>query len=107
MHRTRPEKDGFSPSALFHLYASWTGVVRSGARGDRARWHGRPAVARSEQNTAGGLGAVSSYPWIRNCPLMLLPARAQRADFEWYLEHPEEGRVASNETDPSENHFWA
>jgi hypothetical protein len=44
---TRPEKDGFSPSALFHLYASWTGVVRSGARGDRARWHGRPAVVRS------------------------------------------------------------
>ena len=74
-------------------------MVRSGARGDRARWHDEPAVVRSKQNTAGGLGAVSSYPWIRNCPLTLQPARAQRADFEWYLEHPEEGRVASNETD--------
>ena len=50
---------------------------------------------------------LSAYPWIRNCPLTLLPARAQRADFAWYLEHPEEGRVASNETDPTENHFWA
>ena len=84
----------------------WSGLGR--VETERVGTVGPLSSAQSrKQNTAGGLGAVSSCPWIRNCPLMLLPARAQRADFEWYLEHPEEGRVASNETDPTENHFWA
>jgi hypothetical protein len=91
--------DGNSPSNMLYLRASRTGVVWPVETERATRWaRGRSVTSR--HRPSDWVWSSTAYTDSANCPLILLPARAPSADeLAWYLERPEEGRVASNETD--------